>query len=583
MFVSTSSDYVAVIIVFYLVAIFIAQDLAAQINQNIIREDIHNKESVLVTDIDGDSNKDIIVAEGFQIMWYEDIEGEEGEQLYSGYSNDQPQDDIYADDLDSDGDIDIASVSYSGDSVFWHENEGNGNFSTHTVSAIFDSPQSVHASDLNGDNNVDIISISRYDDELVWYENEGEGSFSSERIVTDQAPTPLSVYAEDIDGDGDSDIIVGGSTDYYAGIVTWYENVNGYEDHNVHEITNEPNGAYSVHAADLDNDGDQDVLSAGGGYNDLTDGHLNWYENDGSGNFTNKTIVEEYTNGIHSADLDSDSYLEVLSASFEDDKIAWYQNEGGSIGSQRLISEPDPDRDPDNNTQGNTDGAEDVFAADLDDDGDQDVISVSNNDEKLAWYENTNSVLPVELSNLDASTTGKRVALSWETSSETRNAGFDILHRPPDDENWVTLAFVESKASGGTTSESSSYRYVTNNLGVGTHQFRLKQVDLNGSATLTNPVTVTIRMRESAILKAPSPNPVSSKATLSFAVKEQSSTIIQLYNALGQQVATVYQGTPQAGELHRTHFNADGLPSGTYFLKLKTEKKTTTQRVTVVR
>lgn len=580
----TSSNFIILFGVFFFIVLPGIQSTPAQIPQNIIREDIHSKESVQVTNIDGDSSKDIIVAENFQVMWYEDIDGDEGKEIYSGLSDDQPQDDIYAADLDSDGDIDIASISDSGESIFWHENDGNGNFYTHTISAIFDSPKSVHAADLNGDDNVDVISVSRFDDELVWYENKGGGDFSSKRVITDQAPTPLSVYAEDIDGDGDPDIIVGGSTDFFAGNVAWYENIDGYEDYNVHEITSEPANAYAVHAADLDNDGDQDILSAGKGFStDLTDGHLNWYENDESGNFTTHTIVGEYTNGIHTADVDSDSYLEVLSASFEDDKIAWYQNEGGSIGSQRLISEPDPDQDPDNNTQGNTDGAEDVFAADLDNDGDQDVISVSSNDEKLAWYENEDGVLPVELSKLDASTTGKRVVLSWETSSETRNSGFDILHRTPDDESWVTLAFVESKASGGTTSESNSYRYSANNLRVGTHQFRLKQVDLNGSSTLTDPVTATIRMRESAVLKAPSPNPVSSRATVSFAIKEQSRTTIQLYNALGQQVATVYQGTPQAGKLHRTYLNTTGLPSGAYFLKLKTEEKTITQQVTVLR
>jgi hypothetical protein len=60
-------------------------------------------------------------------------------------------------------------------------------------------------------------------------------------------------------------------------------------------------------------------------------------------------------------------------------------------------------------------------------------------------------------------------------------------------------------------------------------------------------------------------------------------TRIKLYNTLGQQVATVYEDTPQAGEKQTARFDVSGLSSGTYFLRLKTNEKTATRRVTVVR
>ena len=69
----------------------------------------------------------------------------------------------------------------------------------------------------------------------------------------------------------------------------------------------------------------------------------------------------------------------MLSASFFDSKIAWYENLGsGSFGTQQVITTA-------------ADGAYSVYATDLDGDGDADVLSASWGDDKIAWYENLGS------------------------------------------------------------------------------------------------------------------------------------------------------------------------------------------------
>ena len=77
---------------------------------------------------------------------------------------------------------------------------------------------------------------------------------------------------------------------------------------------------------------------------------------------------------MFAADLDADGDLDVLSGS-ADDRIVWYQNlDGtGSFGSQRVISTE-------------ADGARSVFAADVD--GDVDALSASLYTDEIAWYEN---------------------------------------------------------------------------------------------------------------------------------------------------------------------------------------------------
>lgn len=192
--------------------------------------------------------------------------------------------------------------------------------------------------------------------------------------------------------------------------------------------------------------------------------------------------------------------------------------------------------------------------------------------------------LPVELASFSAyAQDGSTARLTWQTASEQNNAGFEVQHRPSDTKGWRTLGFVDSKASGGTTSETNTYRYAAEDLSVGMHRFRLKQEDLDGSATLTDPVTVQLRMQEALKLMSPSPNPVSETATLSFAVKEETKATVAVYNTLGQRVKTLYNSAPTAGENQRLRLDASSLPSGTYFIRLEAAGKTRTQRLTVVR
>ena len=91
-------------------------------------------------------------------------------------------------------------------------------------------------------------------------------------------------------------------------------------------ITTSANGACSVFASDVDGDGDMDALSAS-----PEDYKIAWYENNGWWSFTAHTITTS-ANGARSvfaADVDGDGDMDALSASWYDDRIAWYENDGG--------------------------------------------------------------------------------------------------------------------------------------------------------------------------------------------------------------------------------------------------------------
>jgi len=66
------------------------------------------------------------------------------------------------------------------------------------------------------------------------------------------------------------------------------------------------------------------------------------------------------------------------------------------------------------------------------------------------------------------------------------------------------------------------------------------------------------------------PSPFNSSTTVSFELSRPSQVTLAIYNLLGQRVATLFEGVKPA-EAHKVAWDADGVPSGTYFARLTTD------------
>jgi hypothetical protein len=341
---------------------------------------------------------------------------------------------VFSIDIDGDGDMDVLSASRGDDKIAWYENlDGLGNFGPQQIIASLDQTQWVRAADLDGDDDIDVLALASFSNLIVWYENlDGLGTFSSQKIISTDVDFPSEVIAADINGDGDMDVL---SASRFDNKIAWYENLDGLGNFGPQQIISASAiTAISVYAADIDGDLDLDVMGTSGGNK-----RLYWYENlDGLGSFGPGQIIVETANfggfvSIFSIDVDGDDDMDVLSAEFGGNRIAWYENTdgNGSFGPLQVIDanlikplviySVDLDNDGDNDVLApsapsalendslivwyeNTDGqgnfgppqiiietlvfAKSVFATDIDNDGDTDVLSASQNDNTIAWYEN---------------------------------------------------------------------------------------------------------------------------------------------------------------------------------------------------
>ena len=308
------------------------------------------------------------------------------------------------------------------------------------------------------------------------------------------------------------------------------------------------------------------------------DDKIAWYENDGSGGFGPQQTISTSAYGamsVYAADLDEDGRLDVLAASSSptEPDIIWYPQEVGSFGEIGFS--------PAIRISNKVDRAQKVLAGDLDGDGDQDVLSASSGDDKIAWYENTETTLPVELISFSATGAKSNVHLEWRTASETSNAGFYVERRKGESEDWAEIGFVEGV---GTTTDTQGYTFTDASFSEDTSIlfYRLRQVDLDGTVEYSPEVEVSLVVSNGVALKANYPNPFRKSTVVRYALPADMPVQLDVYDIRGRHVATLIDEVQSAGTKAIT-WTPEDLASGVYLLRLEANGLTRTKKLNLVR
>jgi hypothetical protein len=181
---------------------------------------------------------------------------------------------------------------------------------------------------------------------------------------------------------------------------------------------------------------------------------------------------------------------------------------------------------------------------------------------------NGGNLLPVELSNFDAVAAGKRVDISWITSSETNSSTFEVQKANVGSNDFATISVVPAK---GRSVDETKYGPV-NDFAVEyghSYVYRLKMTDKDGSVSYSNEKIVEIRGEVGFVqLGEVLPNPSINDAQIELSLGNDMNVDLSLFDMNGRKVQTILSGSQNSGTQHIT-INTKELSSGTYTLILK--------------
>jgi len=286
---------------------------------------------------------------------------------------------VAAIDLDQDGLVDVVACDGVKNQVVWLRQVARGQFEEQVLASDIPGPVHAEAVDIDGDGDLDLLIASMgvifpNNDKIgaiVILENDGHQHFIK-HVIADHVPRVTDVRAGDFNHDGKLDLAVA-LFGYDQGEVRWMENLGNWEFRS-HVLLN-LSGAINVCVADFNGDKTLDIVSViSQQWEEIV-----LFQNDGSGNFTNKIIFgstnEDYgSSGISLCDLNRDGRPDILYTNGDGFDYAepgsrpwhgvqWLENLGGGQFRFHRI--------------GDLPGAYSPVGVDFDRDGSMDVLAVS--------------------------------------------------------------------------------------------------------------------------------------------------------------------------------------------------------------
>jgi hypothetical protein len=242
-------------------------------------------------------------------------------------------------------------------------------------------PAHVESCDLDGDGRLELVvaelgsarSADHSRGAVIWLRPTESGW--KQRLLVSGLGRVADVRPGDFDGDGDTDLLVAEFGHFHTGRILLFENtavIDGIPSFREHVI-DERHGAIHIPVADLNGDGTLDFVALISQEYEVVEAFLN----DGQGSFRRELIFAGGdpafgSSGIQLVDMDADGDLDVLYSNGDTfgslhlksyHGIHWLENRGQYPFENRLLAKMV--------------GVQKALAADLDGDGDQDVVAVA--------------------------------------------------------------------------------------------------------------------------------------------------------------------------------------------------------------
>lgn len=247
----------------------------------------------------------------------------------------------------------------------------NGTFANQIPYATNGGSASVYVADLDGDADVDMVTVNSDLNTISVLRNNGDGTFANAVETYDTGYYPVSVCAADLDGDMDMDLIVANGNSYHISI--FRNNGDGTFAIPAEDWANGGTFSTSVCAADVDGDGDMDVVTS----NYYVSNDISVIKNNGDGSFAAPIpyATGHYPYAICAADLDGDGDIDIVTANNFSNNISVLKNNGDGTFADQIPCKT-----------GNTPNS--VYATDIDKDGDIDLITANIHSNDISVIKN---------------------------------------------------------------------------------------------------------------------------------------------------------------------------------------------------
>jgi hypothetical protein len=194
------------------------------------------------------------------------------------------------------------------------------------------------------------------------------------------------------------------------------------------------------------------------------------------------------------------------------------------------------------------------------------------------WFATAQSSvpLPVELLSLDARAAKNSILLNWTTASEKNNKGFDVERTTSPPDNFAKIGWIEGHGSSPIT---HNYNFEDAAVKGGIeYYYRLKQIDYNKNFEYSK--IVSAKIDQSVIILNVIPNPYSGYTNIIYTLTEQSRVKLEVYNSMGQKVATLINGLQTAGQ-YTFDFSAKalGYSKGIYSVVIQVNDQVFSKRI----
>lgn len=500
--------------------------------------------------------------------------------------------DVDQGDLDGDGDLDFAIMS--GFRIGFLMNDGNGNFGFRNEyyeigCEWFSLGGTISFADLDNDGDMDVYEVGRYREETFYcyetnvFSNSGYGNIT----ITEIHP-PIDMFVRkvnDMNNDRKLDLIASPRILFNQSIFTY-------------TAGSFPSQSYFVMTEDFDSDEDLDIAEAlGSGTPPVV------HFNNGSGIFTGvvSSMTESFPLTFCTGDFDGDGDIDIVKSETPDGYVTLYKNYGNCLieGPGAINIDSTMIRFTSSETQGywtitnnppcsayiSGENTSDTVYINAGSSAGSFVLSFFMPDsiQSCSRVISIDNPYPVELTSFTHFVNERNVLLNWTTGNEINNSGFEIERKDAlntVEAQWIHVANI---LSSGNSSVPKSYSFEDKNLPTGKYLYRLRQIDYNGSFEYFElSETVSIGIPSKYSLSQNYPNPFNPSTTINFGLPEDSKVTIRIYDNTGRQISTLADAFKTKG-YYSLVFDASGLASGIYFYRIEAGSFASTKKMMFVK